>query len=89
MAGILQIFSLSLYNRSFSADRILVAAFNITSHNRATVACGISLSNAAHASQRPQSTTAPLGRRSQGRLTKSAVIAHAQQLPYDIHRVDY
>jgi len=44
------------------------------------VACGISLrSNAAHASQSPQSKTSA-GRRSQGRLTESAVITHAQHL---------
>jgi len=46
---------------------------------REIVACGVSLSNAAHASQSPQSNTS-VGRRSQGRLTESAVIAHAQQL---------
>jgi len=46
---------------------------------REIVACGVSLSNAAHASQSPQSNTSA-GRRSQGRLTESAVITHAQQL---------
>jgi len=53
---------------------------------RAIVTCGISLNNAADASQSPQSSTPPAGRRSQGRLTESAVIAHAQQLQCDIHR---
>ena len=51
--------------------------YKCTSHNRAL------LSNAAHASQSP---TPPPGRRSQGRLTESAVIAHTQQLQCDIHR---
>ena len=46
---------------------------------REIVACGVSLSNAAHASQSPQSNTSA-GRRSQGRLTESAVITHAQHL---------
>jgi len=47
---------------------------------RAIVDCGVSPSNAAHASQSPQSSNPLAGRRSQGRLTESAVIAHAQQL---------
>jgi len=45
-----------------------------TSHNR--VACGVNLSNAAHASQRPQSNTPPPGRRSQGRLTELVGTMH-------------
>ena len=44
---------------------------------RVIVPCGVSLSNAAHGSQSPQSNTRTPGRRSQGRLTKSVGITHA------------
>jgi len=59
------------------------AQINLTIHNRAkTIAlgaildCGVSLSNAAHASQSPQSNTRPLSRRSQARLTESVGSTH-------------
>ena len=48
--------------------------FNVTS---AIVACGVSLSNAAHASQSPQSNTPYYpDHRSQGRLTESVGTTH-------------
>jgi len=50
---------------------------------RAILACAVSSSNAAHASQSPQSDTRPRACRSQGRLL--TVITHAQQLQCDMH----
>jgi len=42
----------------------------------AIVACGISLSNAAHVSQSPQSNTPPPGRHCQLHLTESVGTTH-------------